>query len=125
MVIAFLMMNPYHHKYDRGGKYNGYVAFDKELPLSLLGGADFEDDDSLDYKVHVHGGITFDGQMSDMLDCPIIPLTSIPEPSALKNLRVIGFDTLHCHDSKKYWTLERTKEETLDLMEQINKLWQT
>ena len=35
MIIAFLMMNPFHHKFrvgmpteDMGGEFNGYVAFD-------------------------------------------------------------------------------------------------
>ena len=126
MVIAFLKWNPFHHKLHKGtyegGEYNGYVAFDKELPLSCQGGAYWEDNNSLDNKVGVHGGITLDRKMSDWIEEPIIPLTAIPEPEVFKNLRVIGFDTLHCDDTKEYWTFERTKEETLSLKRQIEEL---
>lgn len=41
MVVAFLRMSPMHRAFSRegmspikGGEYNGYVAFDKELPQS-------------------------------------------------------------------------------------------
>ena len=127
MVIAFLMMNPFHHKlykgnYDGGGEYNGYVAFDEELPLSWQGGADFDDNNVLDHMVSVHGGITLDHSMSDWMDEPIIPLTAIPEPEKMKNFRVIGFDTLHYDDTKERWPLEAVKNETLDLMKQIEEL---
>lgn len=129
MVIAFLKMNPFHHKFNpdttqyyEGGEYNGYVAFDKELPESWQGGADFDDEDVLDRLVNVHGGITLDCPMADWLDEPIIPLTSIPDRDTLKKFRCIGFDTLHCEDTKERWTLEATKEETLNLMKQIKTL---
>ena len=129
MVIAFLMMNPFHHKYrsgipteDMGGEYNGYVAFNGKLPLSFQGGADWEEDNTLDNMVSVHGGITFDSPMSDLSDCAIIPLTSIPDTETLKKFRCIGFDTLHYGDTKERWTIDAVKEETLDLMSQIEKL---
>ena len=127
MVIAFLMMNPFHHKlykgnYDRGGEYNGYVAFDGKLPLSLQGGADWEDDNTLDNMVSVHGGITFDSPMSNLTGCAIVPLTSIPNPETLKKFRCIGFDTLHCGDTKEKWPEDAVKAETLRLKEQIEKL---
>jgi hypothetical protein len=127
MVIAFLMMNPFHHKlykgdYDGGGEYNGYVAFDGNLPLSYQGGKVWDDDDVLDNMVHVHGGITFDSLMTSIEDYPIIPLTSIPDPKTLKSYRVIGFDTLHCDDTREKWTMEATKKETLNLKAQIEKL---
>ena len=123
------MMNPFHHKFypNRlssvdGGEYNGYVAFDKELPPSWQGSGSFDSDNVLDRLVHVHGGITFDNSMSALTDCPIIPLTEIPNPEILKNFRCIGFDTLHCDDTKERWTLEATKEEALNLMKQIEAL---
>lgn len=129
MVIAFLKMNPFHHKlnpgaaqYCEGGEYNGYVAFDKELPKSWQGGADFDDESALDNLVNVHGGITLDCPMADWLDEPIIPLTSIPDRDTLKNYRCIGFDTLHCDDTKERWPMEAVKQETLQLMSQIEKL---
>jgi hypothetical protein len=128
MVIAFLMMNPFHHKlykgeYNEGGEYNGYVAFDGELPMSCQGGGSWYNyDDSLDNMVSVHGGITFDNPMSALLKEPIIPLTPIPDRDTLKTLRCIGFDTLHCDDTREKWTMEATEKETLNLKAQIEKL---
>ena len=129
MVIAFLMMNPFHHKFrvgmpteNMGGEFNGYVAFDGNLPLSYQGGKSWDDDDALDNLVSVHGGITFDSPMADILDNPIVPITSIPDPETLKNYRCIGFDTLHCDDTKERWPMEAVKQETLQLMSQIKKL---
>jgi hypothetical protein len=128
MVIAFLMMNPFHHKlykgdYDGGGEYNGYVAFDGVLPESCQGSSTWDDYDStLDSMVHVHGGITFDNPMVALLKEPIIPLTPIPDRDTLKTLRCIGFDTLHCDDTREKWPIEAIESETIRLMEQIEKL---
>jgi hypothetical protein len=128
MVIAFLMMNPFHHKlykgeYNEGGEYNGYVAFDGVLPMSCQGGGIWDDYDStLDNMVNVHGGITFDEPMNTLLKEPIIPLTPIPDRDTLKTLRCIGFDTLHCCDTREEWTMEATEKETLNLKAQIEKL---
>ena len=129
MVIAFLMMNPFHHKFrvgmpteNMGGEFNGYVAFDGNLPLSYQGGKSWDDDDALDNMVDVHGGITFDSPMSDLADCAIVPITSIPDPDTLKKFRCIGFDTLHYGDTKEKWPEDAVKAETIRLMEQIEKL---
>ena len=128
MVIAFLMMNPFHHKlykeeYNEGGEYNGYVAFDGVLPESFQGSSTWDDyDNTLDSMVHVHGGITFDNPMVALLKEPIIPLTPIPDRDTLKTLRCIGFDTLHCDDTREKWTMEATEKETLNLKAQIEKL---
>lgn len=129
MVIAFLMMNPFHHRFhpneDMGGEYNGYVGFNKDfnkdLPFSSINGECCYDE-SLDYLVSVHGGITFDRTWGEMKDASIIPLTSIPAPEELKDYRVIGFDTLHYGDTRERWPIEKVKEETLNLMHQIEKL---
>lgn len=130
MVIAFLMMNPFHHKYREGyedhpiegGEYNGYVAFNRELPLSWQGGAKHDNEDTLDNLIDVHGGITFDSPMESLKDCAIIPLTKIPYPIFFEKFRCIGFDTLHCGDTKEEWTIEAVKAETLKLKEQIEEL---
>lgn len=127
MVIAFLKMNPFHHKFYKGdfnggGEYNGYVAFDAELPASWQGGASYEDDNVLDHMVDVHGGITLDCSMAEMLDDQIIPLTAMPAPEELKNYRCIGFDTLHCDDTRDKWPIEAVKAETLNLMKQVKDL---
>lgn len=128
MVVAFLRWNPFHHKLrekwgddpSTGGEYNGYVAFDAELPPSSMSGASWEDDRSLAYLVDVHGGITYDSEMDT--DYPMIPLTDLPTPEILRTFRCIGFDTLHYGDTRDKWPMERVKEETLDLMHQIEKL---
>ena len=121
MVIAFLMHSPwYKAKRTKGenGNYNGYVAFKEKLPLSYQGGEDMNNE-CLDDLVNVHGGITFD-RKSLWKEAAIIPLTAIPED--IHEYRVIGFDTGHYIDTAEYWTFERTKEETLNLKEQIEKL---
>lgn len=128
MVVAFLRWNPFHHKIREkwgddpsvGGEYNGYVAFDTELPPSNMSGADWEDDKSLDYLINVHGGITYDSDIDTTY--PMIPLTAMPDPEELKTFRCIGFDTLHACDTRDKWPLERVKEETLDLKKQIENL---
>ena len=128
MVIAFLRENPFHHVFRKGmspvegGEYNGYVAFDKELPQSWQGLASFLDDNTLDNLVDVHGGITYDNSMSDWENEPVIPLTEIPSPEVLKAFRCIGFDTLHAGDTVEKWPIDAVKAETLRLKEQIEKL---
>ena len=87
-----------------------------------MSGGDIEDDNILDNIVDVHGGITFDHPMTDMINESIIPLTAIPDPKTLKNFRVIGFDTVHYGDTKAKWPIEAVKEETLRLMKQIESL---
>ena len=129
MVIAFLKMSPFHHKFrpkdteifERGGEYNGYVAFDAVLPLSYQGGADYTSNiaDVLDGMIDVHGGITLDCSMEDMIEDPMIPLTAMPAPKELKKYRCIGFDTLHWNDTREKWSIEAVKKETLNLMKQI------
>ena len=121
MVIAFLIHSPwYKAKRTKGenGNYNGYVAFKEELPLSIQGGGNW-DKESLDDLINVHGGITLDRE-SLWKEAAIIPLTAIPED--IHEYRVIGFDTGHLDDTAEYWTFERTKKETLNLKEQIEKL---
>ena len=128
MVIAFLRWNPFHHRLREkwgddpsvGGEYNGYVAFDAELPLSSMSGASWEDTESLDNLLDIHGGITYDSDIDTTY--PMIPLTAIPNPEELKKFRCIGFDTLHYSDTRDKWPMERVKEETLNLMRQIEKL---
>ena len=129
MVIAFLKMNPFHHKFRpkdteifEGGEYNGYVAFDAELPGSWQGGAYFDDDNVLEHMVDVHGGITLDCSMEDMIDDQMIPLTAMPDPKELKKYRCIGFDTLHWNDTREKWSIEAVKKETLYLKKQIEDL---
>lgn len=124
MTIAFLQRNPLYDYIvegkDDGGLYNGYVATDKELPLSYQGGADWSDSNALDNFVNVHGGITYDSTYGEFRE--IIPLTSIPDLEILKNMRVIGFDTLHSSDTQERWPFEAIKAETLRLLKQIEKL---
>lgn len=123
MVVAFLMRSPwYKEKRTKGenGNYNGYVAFEEELPLSYQAkGTWFGNDEVLDDLVNVHDGITFD-RKSLWKEAAIIPLTAIPED--IHEYRVIGFDTAHFGDTAEYWTFERTKEETLNLKKQIEDL---
>lgn len=119
MVVAFLMHNPCYKRHEgESGNYNGYVAFKEELPLSMRGDGDWNKE-LLDDLVNVHGGITLD-RKSLWKEAAIIPLTAVPED--IHEYRVIGFDTGHVNDTAEYWTFERTKEETLNLKEQIEEL---
>ncbi len=96
-----------------GGLYNGYVAFDNQLPYN-----------DLDQIISIHGGITFDDNIN-FLNRPltIIPITRIPEFTESKcTYRVVGFDTQHFGDTKDTWTFEQTKAETLYLKKQIENL---
>ena len=128
MIVAFLRWNPFHYRLREkwgddpsiGGEYNGYVAFDAELPQSSMSGANWEDRESLDYLINVHGGITYDSEMDTTY--PMIPLTAMPAPEKLKTFRCIGFDTLHDGNTRDEWPIEKVKEETLDLMHQIENL---
>lgn len=128
MVVAFLRWNPFHHKMREkwgddpsiGGEYNGYVAFDAELPQSFMRDASRKYSESLDYLIDVHGGITYDSDMDTTY--PMIPLTAMPDSEKLKTFRCIGFDTLHAGDTRDKWPLERVKEETLNLKKQIEEL---
>lgn len=129
MVIAFLKPNPFHHKFrerikewNLGGEYNGYVAFDKKLPLSWQGGASYDDHTALDELVDVHGGITLDCPLGDFISDDYIPLTAMPDEEEFKKLRVIGFDTLHAGDTKERWNEEAVMQETFRLMKQIEEL---
>lgn len=123
MVVAFLMRSPWYNlKRCKGenGNYNGYVAFKEELPLSCQAkGSWYNKDEDLDDLVNIHGGITFD-RKSLPIDIAIIPLTAIPED--IHEYRVIGFDTGYSGDTAEYWTFERTKEETIRLKEQVERL---
>lgn len=79
-VIAFLRhiisKNIYNQLYSH---YCGYVGIKdaNSLPNSIEGGIDMFDDfeHSLDSKISVHGGITYDNTFSERVS--IIPLTDI------------------------------------------------
>ena len=122
MIFAFLRKSPFFEKSLDGeeyGMYNGYVAFDAELPKSWQ--SDWEAEDALDGYVHPHGGITFDRTIRPHME--MIPLTEIPAPELWENgIRCIGFDTAHIDDNKEKWNLETCREETLCMLEQVKAL---
>lgn len=119
-TFAFLREVPNENTYH----YCGYVGIiEGNVPLSIQAGADYDDENSLDYKVSVHGGITFDKIFGEKVKSfPIIPLTFIP--FEWYKYRVIGFDLMHHGDvstgiSKNF---KYAKEQALSLMNQINNL---
>lgn len=126
ILIAFLARTPFYQQVMEGrmpgGLYNGYIATNKDIPLSHQGGAEWEAINVLDNLVHVHGGITYDSPLYKDNRIPMVPLTAIPEPEILDDLRVIGFDTCHYGDIKEDWDFEAVKAETLRLLEQIKNL---
>lgn len=127
MIFAFLRQTPVYDKVITneyiGGLYNGYVAFDDKLPLSIQGSLKLDEDllydDSLDNLVNVHGGITFDTTIFPS-KLNMLPITAIPDPETWADgIRCIGFDTLHYRDTKKEWDYDGVKDETIKLYKQI------
>ena len=125
-VAAFLLRSPLFEMISEGittgGLYNGYVAFSGYLPDSYMKHVNGRGE--LDNLINIHGGITFDQVIDFSKDCWASDSISVLNTEVPKEgtYRVIGFDTLHCDDTMEYWTIERTKSETLYLLEQVEKL---
>ena len=127
-TFAFLRTNHLYDKYKKAGfagiscgKYNGYVGIigGDSVPLSCQGKRSYEDyDNSLDSKVDVHGGITFDGKF-DETDS-IIPITEIP--ADWWKYRIVGFDCASFGDTEENCPFEFVKEETLRLQRQMEEI---
>ena len=112
-TFAFLAVNPLCEDYKNTGitemscgRYNGYVG--------IIGG----DNLSLDNRVVVHGGITFDGQFGGAEE--IIPITEIP--ADWWKYRIVGFDCAHFGDTEETCPFEFVREETMRLKKQIERL---
>lgn len=102
--------------------YCGYVGIidDFKIPLSIQASNDFCDKEALDFKIEVHGGITFDRKLNSMT--PIIPLTEIPQN--WHQYRCIGFDLAHGDDIQNNVNTDYNfcVSETFHLKEQIENL---
>ena len=112
-TFAFLTVNPLCEDYKKigltamsCGRYNGYVG--------IIG----EDNLSLDNRVIVHGGITFDGKFGGAEE--IIPLTEIPDD--WWKYRIVGFDCAYFGDTEETCPFEFVREETINLQKQIEQL---
>lgn len=124
-VIAFLRhitsKNIYNQPYSY---YCGYVGIEdaNSLPNSIQGSINMFDDfeNSLDNKISVHGGITYDNTF--IKDVSIIPLTDIP--ANWYEYRCIGFDMNHFGDEAIRDNYDFAKAEAISLKEQIKKLLQ-
>lgn len=118
-VIAFLRLINFdnNHRW-----YCGYVGVkdDSMLPKSFQGSIDMLDDypNSLDAKISVHGGITFDGTLD--INTPIIPLTDIP--ADWYTYHYYGFDVNHYDDKLIATNFEYAKSEALNMKEQMEEL---
>ena len=86
---------------------NGYVALPPEHPYYLK---DYDD-----IPVDVHGGLTF-GSLARRFKWEEIQ--DIPD-----DYYIIGFDTAHLGDNRTIWTEQDVITETLNLKEQLEKLW--
>lgn len=112
-TFAFLTVNPLCEDYKNTGitamscgRYNGYVG--------IIGG----DNLSLDNRVIVHGGITFDGKFGGAEE--IIPLTEIP--ADWWKYRIVGFDCAQFGDTEENCPFEFVRKEAMRLQEQIERL---
>lgn len=103
----------------RCGRYNGYVGIidGDNIPLSY-DNSNVNYDNSLDARVEVHGGITFDDRLSK--EQSIIPITEIPVD--WWKYRIVGFDCAHLGDTEENCPFEFAKEEALRLQKQIEEI---
>lgn len=115
--ITHSFQNPHQNYY-----YCGYVGIidDSKIPLSVQADNDFNNKEALDYKVEVHGGITFDSKFNVITS--IIPLTEIPQN--WYKYRCIGFDLNHYNDDNNNISTnyDFCVSETFRLKEQIENL---
>lgn len=93
-LIAFALPSPF----PGGGWGNGYVALPVGHPLYEK---DYMDIDDID----INGGLTYSSHYNERRD-----------PIETKGMWIIGFDTLHSHDSIEMWPNEES------IMNEANKL---
>lgn len=112
--MAGLLREPF------GGYANGYVAIPPEHPCH---GKDYDEID-----VDVHGGLTF-GERIDILRVVSWPQNDVEMLNAddysdiPDDYYVVGFDTLHAGDNESNCDREYCVNETLSLMEQLEKMY--
>lgn len=101
---------------DTAGAANGYVAVPSDHP--------FYGKDYTDIDVNVHGGLTFSSSGEDVL----MYFTEINiirgNIDNLKDYWVFGFDTCHFKDDLDSWPIERVEEETLNLLKQLEEVYE-
>lgn len=118
-VIAFLRLVGFD---DKNQWYCGYVGVkdDSKIPHSIQGDLNMLDDypNSLDSKISVHGGITFDGTWD--MDTPIIPISDIPID--WYTYHYYGFDLNHLGDEPIATNFEYAKQEVLSMKIQMEEL---
>lgn len=118
-VIAFLRLVGFDNK---NQWYCGYVGVkdDSKIPHSIQGDLTMLDNypNSLDAKISVHGGITFDDTWNETT--PIIPLTDIPID--WYKYHCYGFDFNHCDDESIAMNFEYAKDEALAMKRQMEEL---
>jgi|SRR5688572_18712211 len=103
-LISFVLLSPLP---ERGGWGNGYVALPKGHPCY---GMDYDAIHDK-YSINVNGGLTFSSD-------------EIPgQPTETKGMWILGFDTLHSHDTPERWpTPEIVLEEADNLKAQLIKI---
>lgn len=102
--------------------YCGYVGVkdNSMLPKSIQASIKMLDNysNSLDAKIFVHGGITFDGTWK--MDTPIIPISDIPID--WYTYHYYGFDLNHCNDEIIATNFEYAKQEVINMKKQMEEL---
>lgn len=102
--------------------YCGYVGVKNNsmLPKSIQANINMLDDysNSLDVKISVHGGITFDGTWR--MNTPIIPISDIP--ADWHTYHYYGFDLNHYDDKPIATNFEYAKQEVLNMKKQMEEL---
>lgn len=117
-VIAFLRLVDINNN----RWYCGYVGVkdDSMFPHTLMSDIDMFDKypETLDAKISVHGGITYDGKFREYDS--IIPLTEIPED--WYKYHCYGFDLNHLDDDNIKMNFYYAKQEALNMKKQMEEL---
>lgn len=120
---------PFEYGFEHG-THNGYVAVP---PGNKYHGKSWDEMEDF----NVHGGITFSQPViyPDEMDgrkvnekyvgkrnCILIDAEFITENTEIgDDWWIFGFDTVHCGDNKHNWNRQAVVDETLSMMEQLNK----
>jgi len=105
-IIPFCLPVPIHATY--GGKFNGYCAIPKGHPCFALEYGEIYNK----YDIDIHGGLTYLAIGTDLRNAP----------EKVKEMWIVGFDTLHSGDEGRWQTEQEVMVEVKRLKLQLEKI---